>query len=156
YSAFLDELRRLGHEEGRNLRVDHRPTDQDPSVVSSSAKELAGLNVDVLVALGAEPSLKACVSATRTIPIVFVANNFDPIASGYVTSLAKPGGNVTGVYLRQTELAEKQVELLTEAFPDRKRLAVLWDEISANQYAAAERRAKLLGLRVQSLKMEKP
>lgn len=156
YGSFLDEMRKLGFEEGRNLTVDHRPTDQDPSIVSSSAKELAGLNVDALVALGAEPSLKACISASRTIPIVFVANNFDPIALGYVTGLAKPGGNVTGVYLRQTELAEKQVELLTEAFPGRRRLAVLWDDTSANQYAAAERRAKLLGLQVHSLKMDNP
>lgn len=156
YRAFLDEMRRLGFEEGQNLTVDHRRTDQDLSALSSAAKEMASFNADALVALGAEPSLKACISASRTIPIVFVANNFDPIALGYVTSLAKPGGNVTGVYLRQTELAEKQVELLTEAFPSRKRLAVLWDDISANQYVAAEKRAKLLGLQVQSLKLENP
>lgn len=156
YRSFLDEMRKLGFEDGRNLTVDHRPTDLDPTTVSASAKELAALNVDALVALGAEPSLKACIAASRTIPIVFVANNFDPIASGYVASLAKPGGNVTGVFLRQTELAEKQVELLTEAVPLKKRLAVLWDDTSANQYAAAERRAKALGLQVRSLKMENP
>src|ERR1700754_3002694 len=80
YSSFLDEMRRLGFEENRNLTVDHRPTDQDPSTVSLSARELASFNVDALVALGAEPSLKACISASRKIPIVFVANNFDPIA----------------------------------------------------------------------------
>ena len=78
---------------------------------------------------------------------MFVANNYDPIALGYVKSLAKPGGNVTGIFLRQTELAEKQVELLTRGVPDRKRLAVLWDDISADQFVVAERRAKLLGLR---------
>jgi hypothetical protein len=110
----------------------------------------------VLVPLGAEPALKASISATRTIPIVFVANNYDPIALGYVSSLAKPGGNVTGIFLRQTELAEKQVELLHEAVPERKRMAVLWDDISASQFAAAEQRAKLLGLHVRSLKMENP
>jgi putative ABC transport system substrate-binding protein len=147
-------MRRLGFDEAQNLIVEHRPTEQDLSVLSAAAKELARLKVDVLVALGAEPPLKACISASRTIPIVFVANNFDPIALGYVKSLAKPGGNVTGVFLRQTELAEKQVELLTEACPGTKRLAVFWDDISANQFFAAERRANLLGLQVRSVKME--
>jgi putative ABC transport system substrate-binding protein len=93
---------------------------------------------------------------TRTLPIVFVANNYDPIARGYVQSLAKPGGNVTGIYLCQTELAEKQVELLTQAFPGRTRLAVLWDFISADMRITAEQRARLLGLEVHSRKMDNP
>jgi len=156
YRAFLAEMRRLGFVEGHNLAVDLRPTDRDLSTLSAAAKEMVSLKVDALVALGAEPALKACISASRTIPIVFVANNYDPIALGYVNSLAKPGGNATGVFLRQTELAEKQVELLTEAFPERKRLAVLWDDISADQFVSAEQRAKLLGLEVRSLKMENP
>jgi putative ABC transport system substrate-binding protein len=110
----------------------------------------------VLVSLGTESALRAVVVSSQTIPIAFVANNFDPIALGYVKSLAKPGGNVTGIFLRQTELAEKQVELLIEAFPDRKRLAILWDTASADQFASAEARAKPLGLQIQSLKMENP
>jgi putative tryptophan/tyrosine transport system substrate-binding protein len=101
-------------------------------------------------------ALKAVIASSQTIPIAFVANNFDPIALGYVESLAKPGGNVTGIFLRQTELAEKQVELLVEAFQDRKRLAILWDIASADQFASAEVRARALGLQVQSLKMENP
>jgi putative ABC transport system substrate-binding protein len=72
------------------------------------------------------------------------AINFDPIAKGYVKSLARPGGNITGIVSLQTELAAKQVELLTEAFPNRTRLAVLWDELTADQFAAAERQAKSL------------
>jgi putative ABC transport system substrate-binding protein len=156
YRAFLDELYRLGFVKDQNLIVEHRSPEQDFSSLSADARTLVDLNVDALVALGAEPALKACVSASRTTPVVFVANNFDPIELGYVKSLAKPGGNVTGVFLRQTELAEKQVELLMEAFPSRKRLAVFWDDISANQFNTAERRAKLLGLQVSSLKMENP
>jgi putative ABC transport system substrate-binding protein len=156
YRAFVQEMRRLGFDEGQNLIIEHRPSEQDLSALSADAKELVSLNVEALVALGTEATLKACISASRTIPIIFVANNFDPIALGYVTSLAKPGGNVTGVFLRQTELAEKQVELLTEAFPGRKRLAVFWDNNSADQLVAAERRAKLLGLQVRSLEMKHP
>jgi putative ABC transport system substrate-binding protein len=156
YAAFLDELRRLGFVEGQNLNVEYRPTVPDVSTMIVQARDLVRSEVDAFAALGAEPALKAVVAATNTIPIVFVANNYDPIALGYVRTLAKPGGNITGIFLRQTELAEKQVELLHEAVPDRKRLAVLWDEISANQFAAAENRARALGLQVQSLKMEKP
>ncbi len=156
YSGFLEDLRKLGFGEGQNLTVEFGRSDQDFAALSAAAKEMVRSKVDVLVALGAEPALKAAISASRTIPIVFVANNYDPIALGYVSSLAKPGGNVTGIFLRQTELAEKQVDLLHEAVPDRKRLAVLWDDISASQFATAERRAKLLGLQVRSLKMEKP
>jgi ABC-type uncharacterized transport system substrate-binding protein len=75
-----------------------------------------------------------------------MAANYDPFASGYVKSLARPDGNVTGVFLRQTELAEKQTELLWQAFPDRTRIGILWDAISADQFSAAERRAKIFGL----------
>jgi putative ABC transport system substrate-binding protein len=156
YQAFIEELRRTGFSEGETLIVDQKPTDQDLSVVPVQAAEMVRSNVDVLVALGSEQALQACIGVSRTIPIVFVANNFDPITGGYVQSLARPGGNVTGVSLRQTELAEKQVELLTQAFPDRTKLAVIWDRISAHQYDAAQRRAEVLRLDVLSLKMENP
>jgi putative ABC transport system substrate-binding protein len=156
YRAFLEQLRTFGFNEGQNLTVDLQTTDQNPPTLSARAVDMARANPDVLAALGSEPPLQACVAASRTTPIVFVANNYDPIARGYVQSLAKPGGNVTGVFLRQTELAEKQVELLTQAFPDRTRLAVLWDYISADQFAAAEHRAKLLKLDIHSRKLENP
>jgi putative tryptophan/tyrosine transport system substrate-binding protein len=156
YLAFLDELRRLGFTAGQNLTVDHRPSDQDLSALREQAVNMVRANPDALVALGSERLLQACLRASRTLPIVFVANNYDPIARGYVESLAKPGGNATGIFLRQTELAEKQVELLTQAFPDGTRLAVLWDSISADQFTAAERRAKLLRLEVLSRKMANP
>jgi putative tryptophan/tyrosine transport system substrate-binding protein len=156
YRAFLEELRRFGFNEGQNLTVDLHPTDQDLPALSKQAADMVRANPDALAALGSEPVLRASVAASRSIPIIFVANNYDPIARGYVQSLAKPGGNVTGVFLRQTELAEKQVELLTQAFPDRTRLAVLWDAVSADQFAAAEHRAKLLGLEIHSCKLENP
>lgn len=154
--AFFDELRKIGFVEGRNLIVDRQPSDLDHSALTAQAVAMAGAKPDVLVALGSEPLLEAFVRASKTIPIVFVANNYDPLAGGFVQSLAKPGRNITGVFLRQTELAEKQVALLTEAFPDRKRLAVLWDHISADQFDAAQRRAGLLNLELISRKMENP
>ena len=156
YRAFLDELRKAGFNEGQNLVVDHRPTDQDLSSLSADAAEMIRSKVDVIVATGSEAALQAAVAASRTVPIVIVAINYDPIARGYVKSLAQPGGNVTGVVLRQPELAEKQVELLTQAFPNKTRLAVLWDAISADQFEAADRRAKALRLEVRSLRLENP
>lgn len=154
--AFVAELGRLGFREGENLTLFSQPTTGSEAILAAKAKELSDSKVDAFVALGTELALKAVVSASQTTPIVFVANNFDPITLGYVKSLAQPGGNVTGIFLRATELAEKQVELLVEAFPGRKRLAILWDEVSAGQFTSADGLAKRLGLQVQSLRMANP
>jgi putative tryptophan/tyrosine transport system substrate-binding protein len=118
--AFLDELQIHGFRNGQNLIVDFRRVEQDLSALSADAAELVRSNVNVLVTQGTEPALQAALGATRTVPIVMMAANYDPFASGYVRSLARPDGNVTGVFLRQTELAEKQTELLWQAFPNRE------------------------------------
>src|SRR5262245_32711030 len=152
----LDELRKLGFSEGRNLTVEYRSIEQQPRTVFAGAAELVRWNADVLVAIGPEVGLQAAVAATSTIPIVIAAFNYDPIARGYVKSLVQPGGNTTWLFLRQPELAEKQVELLTQTFPDRTRLAMLWDELSSDQFSAAENRAKLLHLQVLPTKLERP
>jgi len=151
--ALRDELRAQGFIEGENLVVDQRPTDQTPAALASAVAEMVRSKVDVIIA-STEPALQAAV--TTGIPIVVSANNYDPIARGYVRSLSHPGGQVTGVVLRQTELAEKQVELLTQAFPERKKLAIQWDAISAEQFDAAERRARAIGLDVISMRFDSP
>jgi putative ABC transport system substrate-binding protein len=156
YRAFLDELRKQGFILGRNLIVDLRPSEQEFSALSADAREMVRSNVELIFASGPEATLRAAITTAPTIPIVMAAINYDPIARGYVKSLAQPGGNVTGVFLRQTELAEKQVELLTQAFPGKPRLAVLWDEYSADLLDAAKRRARSLGLELGSLKLESP
>src|ERR1700686_4679323 len=155
YPAFLDELKKSGFSEGRNLTIEVVREDQDAQQLFAATADLVRSNVELLV-VSAEITLQAAIAASRTIPIVMLAINFDPIARGYVKSLARPGGNITGVVSLQTELAAKQVELLTQAFPERTRLAVLWDGISADQFAAAERQAKSLRLDVRSLKLENP
>ena len=156
YPAFLDELRKSGFSEGQNLVIEAVRNDQDAQRLFAETADLVRSNVELLVAIAAEPVLQAALAASRTIPIVMWATNFDPIERGYVKSLAHPGGNITGVVSLQTELAAKQVELLTQAFPERTRLAVLWDGQSADQFAAAERRARSLRLDIQSLKLENP
>ena len=154
--AFLDELKKSGFSEGQNLTIEVVRSDQDPQKLFVETADLVRSNVELLVAEGSEIALQAAMAASPTIPIVMWAINYDPIARGYVKSLARPGGNITGVVSLQTELAAKQVELLTQAFPERTRLAVLWDGISADQFAAAERQAKSLRLDVRSLKLENP
>ena len=110
----------------------------------------------MIVALAPELALQAVVGASGFIPVVMIAINYDPIARGYVTSLARPGRNITGVVSLQLELAQKQVDLLTQAFPDRTRLAILFDALSADQFTAAERAAKLFNMQPQVLKLENP
>jgi putative tryptophan/tyrosine transport system substrate-binding protein len=155
HHAFLAQLRELGFSEGQNLGVDYRAM-EDPRGPFIVTAELMRQQPDLIVALGPEIALQAVVGASGFIPVVFVAVNFDPLARGYVASLARPGGNITGVVFQQLELAQKQVELLTHAFPERTRLAILFDAQSADQFGAAERAAKSLNLEVQSLKLENP
>jgi len=156
YPAFLDELKKSGFSEGQNLTIETVRPDQDAQKLFAATADLMRSNVELLVTIGSEITLQAAMAASRTIPIVMWANSFDPIAHGYVKSLTQPGGNITGIVSLQTELAAKQVELLTQALPGRTRLAMLWDSISADQFVAAERQAKSLGLDVQSLKLENP
>ena len=92
---------------------------------------IAGRNADVIVAYGPEAALKAATAATKTILIVMVAIDYDPLTLGYITSLARPTGNVTGLYLQQIELAAKRIELLRDAFPAMKAATVFWDAESA-------------------------
>jgi putative ABC transport system substrate-binding protein len=153
--AFLARLRELGFSEGQNLTVAHQST-MDPRGAFVAAAELMRAQPDLIVASGPEVSLQAVVGASVAVPIVFIAVNYDPIARGYVESLSRPAGNITGVVFQQLELAQKQVELLTQAFPGTMRMAVLYDAQSTDQFGAAEQAAKALHLEVQGLKLENP
>jgi ABC-type uncharacterized transport system substrate-binding protein len=156
YPAFREELHKRGFDDGQNLIVDFRTTRQSAQRLYADAADLVRSKVDVIVALGPEIALQAALAASPTIPIVMWANNFDPVERGYVKSLAQPGGSVTGVFTRQPELAEKQVELLREAFPERTRIVALWDTLSADQLSGAERAAQSLNLDLRPVKLENP
>jgi putative ABC transport system substrate-binding protein len=118
YQAFRTQLAELGFREGQNLIIDYQVFDEPrgPFVV---AAELVRSQPDLIVATGSESVLQSVVGASGFIPVVMIAINFDPVVRGYVHSLARPGGNITGLVFQQLELAQKQVELLTQAFPDR-------------------------------------
>jgi putative ABC transport system substrate-binding protein len=155
YKAFLAELGTLGFNNGQNVNVEYRQID-DPGGPFVVAAELVRSHPTLIVALGAEIGLQAVLKETKTTPIVIAAMNYDPVARGYVKSLARSGGNITGVAFEQLELAKKQVELLTQAFPDRPKLGIIWDEISGDQFAAAESAAKSLNVEIYSLKLTNP
>ena len=114
YKAFSDELREKGFSEGQNLVIEYRSSD-DPRGVSVAGAELRRAHLDVIIAQGSEVALKSVIDPSRPIPIVLQAINYDPIARGYVASLARPGGNITGLFYQQAELAAK-----SPARPDRR------------------------------------
>src|SRR5213593_581758 len=122
--AFLQGLRDLGYVEGRNVVIEYRSAEGKLERLSALAAEPVALKVDVIVTGGATPPALAAKQATRTIPIVF-ASAPDPVADGLVTSLARPGGNVTGSSNLAPELVGKRLELLKQAVPGVSQVALL-------------------------------
>src|SRR6516164_6782289 len=122
-AAFVQRLRELGWIDGRNVAIEYRWGEGRAERFTEIAAELVRLNVDVILAGGTEPAV-AAKHATSVIPIVFPSAG-DPIGSGLVASLARPGGNVTGLSNLGTDLAAKRIEILREVFPGLSRLAVM-------------------------------
>ena len=151
---FTAELRKLGFSEGSTLIVEGR-IDGGTSEAFTAAADLIRSKVDVVVAFGPEIVLKAAVTASQTIPIVMIAVNFDPVATGYVSNIARPDKNATGVVYRAPELAAKQLEILVETLPSDKRVAVLWAAASAEQFDAAQRAAHSLRIELRPHKIER-
>jgi putative ABC transport system substrate-binding protein len=123
-NAFHDGLRDLGYIEGRNVLLEYRWAGGSTQRAADLAAELVRLNVAVIMSTGT-PATQVAKSATTTIPIVMTAVG-DPVGSGIVASLARPGGNVTGLSLLDTDLDGKRIELLKEAVPGLTRIAMLW------------------------------
>jgi putative tryptophan/tyrosine transport system substrate-binding protein len=156
FPAFLAELQKLGFNEGKNLIVEMRRIDEEASKSVAVMAELIRSKVDAFVTFGPEIVLKVAAAASQTIPIVMIAINFDPIASGYVRQIARPNQNITGLVFSSPELAAKQFELLVEAFPDDKPIAALWESASAEQFISAQRTAQSMHIELRSYKLENP
>jgi putative ABC transport system substrate-binding protein len=154
--AFEQRLRDLGHIEGKTLAIDFLSLDGHIERLPEAMEELVRRKVGVILAAGQEASLKAAKQATSTIPIVMIAVSYDPVALGYVASLARPGGNITGVFLRQPELTGKRLELLKQTVPDITRAIVFWDAIGADQFDAAATAAQTLRLPIRSVELRDP
>jgi putative tryptophan/tyrosine transport system substrate-binding protein len=153
--AFEQHLRDLGYREGRNLTFDFVEASGIPDV-GEAMHELVRRKADILVAGGPEIVLQSAIRAADTLPIVMIAIDYDPIALGYVDSLARPKGNVTGVYFQQIELALKRAELMREAFPDVGRATVFWDRLSSDQWQAVEAKQERFGIRLVGIELRDP
>lgn len=154
--AFAQRLAELGYVEGRNLEIEFRNAQGTAERFPALMTELVRSGIDVLLPIGPEPSLRAARDATTTVPIVVVAIDYDPIARGYVASLARPGGNITGIFLRQPELTPKRIELLREVLPTVHRVAMFWDEFSADQAEEAGSAAHAAGLELERFEFHHP
>jgi putative tryptophan/tyrosine transport system substrate-binding protein len=156
-ASFVNALRELGWIEGKNIILERRYAENRLNRLPELAEELTRLNVDVIVAVGTLAPA-AAKRATTTIPVVMTAAG-DPLGSGLVSNLARPGGNVTGLSLMAPDLGGKRLELLREILPRMSRVAVLWN--AANPYPTlvfkeTERAAQSLGIEVQSLEVRGP
>jgi putative ABC transport system substrate-binding protein len=154
---FRQGLRDLGYVEGQNIVVEYRFAEWQEDRLPALAAELVQLPVDVLVTLAA-PATRVARQATTTIPIVFMIVN-DPVGQGLVASLARPGGNVTGVSTLSSELSGKRLELLQEAVPGLRRVAVFWNAANpgmALQFREAQAAAQGLGLVLHSVEVRGP
>ena len=158
--AFLQGLRDLGYVEGRNVAIEYRDAGGKVDRLPALAAELVALKVDVIVSANTLGTL-AAKQATKTIPIVFIGAA-DPVQSGLVTSLARPGGNATGLSALNPELVGKCLELLTQAVPGVSRVAVLWqpgavgERTEKDTLKGAEVAARALGVRLQFVEARGP
>ena len=151
------KLAELGYVEGQNIRFEYRGAYGQVDRLPSLTEELLHLNVDVIVAV-ATPEVQAAQQATRNIPIVMVAV-VDPVASRFVASLARPGGNITGLSLMSAELSGKRLALLKEVVPGVSRVAILWNPTNPSnvlQLGATKAAAQALGVQLQPLEVRGP
>jgi putative ABC transport system substrate-binding protein len=154
--SFRQGLRELGYVEGRNLLVEYRYAGNRGDRLPAMAAELAGLNVDVIVVLG-NRAVRAARQASNTIPIV-MAFSSEVMETGFVASLARPGGNVTGLTTMSPELTAKRLELLKAVYPKVSRVAILWNAEPGKdaKWGSALVGAQALALGLQSVEVRRP
>ena len=151
--VFQQGLRDLGYVEGKNILIEYRYVEGKPEQIPAVIGELTQLKVDVIL-VGSPGGVQAAKNTTKTIPVVFVITQ-DPVAAGYVDSLARPGGNITGITRLTRDLSGKRLELLKEAVPTLSRVGVLWSGSGTGfkGYVAA---AGSMKLPLQSLEVRLP
>jgi putative ABC transport system substrate-binding protein len=149
YAAFDQRLRELAYVEGQNIVVEFLNAE---SGIDEATKELLRRKVDVILA-PTEPVLRSAMAVSRSLPIVMIAIDYDPLALGYVRSLARPGGNVTGIFTQQIELTAKRIQFLKDALPDLQAATVFWDAISVDQWKATQAAAATIGLQVAGIEL---
>ncbi len=154
--AFVQRLAALGFVEGRNLVIERRHVDGNLERLPAVSAEVGKLKCDAYFGGGTEVSLGALSQASRDTPIVFIAVDFDPVATGDVASLARPGGRVTGVTAVQSELPAKRLELLKEMVPALTKVAVFTNEQTTAQLALVRGTARRIGLALHVVDFKRP
>jgi putative ABC transport system substrate-binding protein len=155
---FRDALASLGYIEGKNVAYVARFADGDAERLPALAAELVALKVDVIATV-AGPATAAAKQATQTIPIVMARAAGDAVAAGWIASLARPGGNITGLTDESVQLSAKRLELLKEAVPKAGVIAVVWnvnDDGMTLRYREIEKAARILKVEVQPLPLRRP
>jgi putative ABC transport system substrate-binding protein len=153
YAAFLKRMAELGYQEGRNFAFEYVQISNIDGY-ETSYRELAARKLDVFLAVGNEPALRAALSAADGGPIAFLAIDFDPLAKGYVANLSRPGGNVTGIFVRQLELAAKRIEIAREVFLSASVIGIAFDTVSREQRDTAADAARKLGLEPRMIEIK--
>jgi ABC-type uncharacterized transport system substrate-binding protein len=154
WDAFVQGLREGAYVEGQNVEFEHRSAHDQPEQFPKLALELATINVDVIFARGTW-ALSAAKNATRTIPIVGIDLEIDPVEAGLVTSIARPGGNITGMFLDLSELSSKHLQLLKEILPRTSRIAVLANPgINASQLRELNRVAGPMSVDIRAVNVK--
>lgn len=149
------ELRSLGYVDGQTIRIEYRGAQGQVDRLPRLAQDLVELKVDAII-LGAESIARAAKQATTAIPIVMVAFDYDPVAAGLVDSLSRPGGNVTGVFPRTSDLLGKNLELLKELLPRVSHVAVLYDALGTRQLEALKPAARAVGVQLRPVEVRPP
>jgi putative tryptophan/tyrosine transport system substrate-binding protein len=155
FQAFEQRLRELGYFEGQNIVIEYRNAEGEINRLPDLAADLVRLDVNVIVT-ASDPATRAAKGATTTIPILMMAINYDPIALGYIDSIARPGANVTGLYFQHLELLAKRYGLFKEMLPFVRRVAVLSDPVTADQLKMVESANRSVGLELQLLELKNP
>ena len=156
-AGFRQGLRDFGYMEGRNIVIEYRYAEGQPERLPGLAAELVRLKMDIIAAETTPASL-AVQHATATIPIVMTLVA-DPVESGHIASLARPGGNITGLSLQLPDIAAKRLQLLRDFVPGVSRVGILWNSaspITPPQFRAAQAAAQILGIQLESLGVRAP
>ena len=156
YVAFFNRLRELGYVEGDALAIEYINLEGHLERYDEAMRDLVRRRVDLIFALGQEDNLRAAMAATSTVPIVMLAIGYDPLAKGYVSSLARPTGNVTGIYVLSIEAIKKRLQLFKDAFPQQHAAFGFWDFDAAEAWRAAVDAAPSLGIALAGVELRDP
>jgi putative ABC transport system substrate-binding protein len=147
YAAFEKRMAELGYRQGRNFDFSFVQAN-DAADYERAYRAVIARGIDIVLANGTEPNLTAALKVAAGRPVVMVAIDFDPVARGYAKSLARPSGEVTGVFSLQTQIAAKRIQIVADAFPDLHAATVFWDRLSADEWRIAREAAHAHELKV--------